>query len=175
MDRTQRDSPLRGLLSLIDAMGGRLESRIRLQKAIYLLKMTGVEDFRGTTFKYHHYGPYSRSLSDILQDAIASGFLQEKRVEYSDEQSKYTYELTQVGKEWLEENVDFADKHVLGLAPLFKDVHWRVMELAATALFVERDEALTVRAEALERAIKLKPACADFRADAERLLGQIGL
>lgn len=138
-----------------------------------MLKTAGAGDFRETSFKYHHYGPYSRPLSDTLQDAIASGLLKEKQVEFGDEQSKYIYELTGAGKDWLKENVDSIDKHVLKLAPLFKDVHWRVMELAATALFVEQDEELSDREEALDRAIELKPACAEFRSDAEHLLGQI--
>lgn len=152
-----------------------MESRVRLHKAAYMLKTAGALDFRETLFKYHHYGPYSRPLSDTLQDAIASGLVQEKCVEFGDEQSRYSYELTSAGREWLEENADDIDKHVLKLAPLFKDVHWRVMELAATALFVEQDEELPGRGKALDRAIELKPACADFRADAENLLGRIVL
>ncbi|WP_437309611.1 hypothetical protein [Sorangium sp. So ce388] len=148
-----------------------------MQKSVYLLKMMGVEDFRTTSFKYHHYGPYSRSLSDTLQEVIVSGLLQEKRTDYGDEHShsKYTYELTDAGRAWLEENADEMAPPIEQLAPTFKGSHWRVLELAATALFVERDENMVDRSKAIARAIELKPACAEYRSAAERLLKSIGL
>ncbi|WP_437491954.1 hypothetical protein WME75_16670 [Sorangium sp. So ce1014] len=175
MKSVQRGSALRGLLTMVAAMGGRLESRIRLQKSAYLLKSVGVDDFRATPFKYHHYGPYSRALSDTLQEAIASNLLREDRAEYGDEQSKYTYALTEPGRAWIEENTDGSDPRVQQLAPLFKDAFWRVLELAATVLFVERDEAIHERTRAMERAVALKPACAEHRAAAESLLKSINL
>ncbi|MGK4005327.1 hypothetical protein WMF31_22045 [Sorangium sp. So ce1036] len=175
MSSIQRGSALRGLLAMVAAMGGRLESRIRLQKSAYLLKRVGVDDFRTTPFKYHHYGPYSRALSDTLQEAIASDLLKENRAEYGDEQSKYTYELTEPGRAWLEENTDGSDPRVEQLAPLFRDELWRVLELAATVLFVERDESIGDRARAIDRAVALKPACAEHRAAAEGLLRRLGL
>lgn len=175
MERAPRASALRGLLSLVAAMGGQLESRIRLQKSVYLLKMMGAEDFRATSFKYHHYGPYSRSLSDTLQDAIASGLLQENRTDYGEEQSKYTYELTEAGRAWLEENAAGVDPHIQDRASTFRESPWRVLELAATILFVERDDGIRDRTRAVTRAIELKPACVDHRVAAEELLKSIDL
>lgn len=175
MNGERRSVPLRGLLSMVNAMGGRLESRIRLQKSAYLLRAAGVRDFRGTTFKYHHYGPYSRPLSDTLQEAVVSDLLREERSEYKEEQSKYTYELTPAGRAWLEENGESDDVPVQQLAPLFRDTPWRSLELAATVLFLEEDEKLGDRANAMARALLLKPACAEYRDTAEELLRSIGL
>lgn len=175
MNGEQWGTPLRGLLSMVSAMGGHLESRIRLQKAAYLLRAAGVQDFRGTSFRYHHYGPYSRPLSDVLQQAVVSGLLEEKREDYREEQSKYTYVLTPAGRAWLEENGESDDPRLRELAPVFKSAPWRSLELAATVLFLEDEEKLDDRGKALERALVLKPACADFRASAEGLLASAGL
>lgn len=175
MERVPRANALRGLLSLVDAMGGQLENRIRMQKSVYLLKMLEVTDFRSTSFKYHHFGPYSRSVSDTLQDAIVSGLLVERRRDYGEEQSKYTYELTDAGQAWLEENAAGGDPQVKTFAPTFKESHWRVLELAATVLFVERDEHIGDRGNAMARAIQLKPACMEWRSDAEALLKKLNL
>jgi len=175
MSREKKGIPLRGLLSLVDAMGGQLESRIRLQKAVYLLKMAGVLDFRDTSFRYHHYGPYSRPLSDTLQDAVVAGLLEEKRAEYGEDMSRYTYVLTDSGREWLEENGESGEARLREMVPqLGNDVPWRNLELAATILFLEKDENLS-RGAATERALQLKPPCAEHRDSAQRLLQSVGL
>jgi uncharacterized protein YwgA len=164
------------MLSLVLAAGGTYESRIRLQKSAYLLKAAGSTDFLGASFKYHHYGPYSRSLSDALQDAVGAGLLAELRQEFGEEQSKYTYEISPAGRQWLQENAeDDGESQVEKFAPLLKSAPWRVLELAATVLFVEQDECTEDRAIALDRAIQLKPACAEHRAAAQELLVQLGL
>lgn len=176
MERAPRANPLSGLLSLVDAMGGQLENRIRLQKSVYLLKLLNATDFRSMSFRYHHFGPYSRSVSDTLQDAIVSGLLVERRVDYREDQSKYTYELTEDGRAWLEENTaSGVDPRIKTFAPTFKEAHWRVLELAATVLFVERDEHIRDRSHAMARALELKPACAEWRDEAEALLKKLAL
>lgn len=175
MKRTSRGNIISGVLSLVAAMGGQLEGRVRLQKAAYLLRGVGLDDFRGVSFRYHYYGPYSRALSDALQNAIASDLLREERLEYGEEQSKYTYEITDFGRALLEENAGSDDTRLQQIAPFFRDVHWRVLELAATALFVEQDEHLPDRGTAMDHALALKPACTEHRAAAEALLASIGL
>ena len=175
MERVPRANALRGLLSLVSAMGGQLENRIRMQKSVYLLKLLETTDFRSTSFRYHHFGPYSRSVSDTLQDAIVSGLLVEQRLDYGEDQFKYTYELTEAGQAWLGEDASGCDPKIEAFAPTFKESHWRALELAATVLFVERDEHIGNRVKAMARAIELKPACAEWRSDAEAVLKKLDL
>lgn len=175
MERVTRANAIRGLLSLVAAMGGQLEDRIRMQKSVYLLRALGNSDFSATYFKYHHYGPYSRSLSDILQEAIVSGLLMERRADFGDEHSKYTYELTDLGRSWLVDNTDHRWLRLSDLAQTFKAQHWRTLELAATIHFVQNDEHISERSEAMARALALKPACKEFESAASGLLRSIGL
>ena len=54
---------------IVAAAGGRLVSRVRLQKVAYLLDKLGAKS--GFSFAYHHYGPYSRELDNAVLDAEA--------------------------------------------------------------------------------------------------------
>ncbi len=58
------------------APDGRLASRIRLQKSVYLLDRLGFES--GFEFDYHHYGPYSRELDNATADAKALKLIDER-------------------------------------------------------------------------------------------------
>lgn len=63
---------------LVDAValaGGELVGRIRLQKVVYLLDQLGMNS--GAPFEYHHYGPYSESVSDAVTDAKFWGHMKE--------------------------------------------------------------------------------------------------
>lgn len=57
------------VVEIVNAAGGRLVSRVRLQKIAYLLEKLGAES--GFRFSYHHYGPYSRDLDNAILDAEA--------------------------------------------------------------------------------------------------------
>jgi uncharacterized protein YwgA len=54
---------------VLAAAGGEIVGRIRLQKIFYLLEQVGMKG--GLSFRYHHYGPYSRELDDALDRAQA--------------------------------------------------------------------------------------------------------
>ena len=56
---------------LIDAAGGQVVGKVRLQKLVYLLDRLGVPtDF---SFSYHHYGPFSEQLADSVEDSVVFG------------------------------------------------------------------------------------------------------
>jgi len=57
------------VVAVIDAAGGKLTGRVRLQKTVYLLDQLGMNS--GFSFDYHHYGPYSRELDNATADAKA--------------------------------------------------------------------------------------------------------
>lgn len=165
----------RGVVALVSAMAGKIEGRIRLQKSVYLLKQLGVLDFQGPPFRYHHYGPYSEPLSYVLHSSVISGLLQEIEQERGEELVRYSYVLTDAGRRWLESAQRELDPVVARAAPLLQAAHYRTLELAATLLFIERDERISNREESMRRALELKPACADHRSDARNLLEQLGL
>lgn len=54
--------------AVLQAAEGEIIGRIRIQKIVYLLEQLGMEG--GFRFSYHHYGPYSEELSDVLECAI---------------------------------------------------------------------------------------------------------
>lgn len=165
----------RGVVALVSAMGGKIEGRIRLQKSAYLLKQLGVRDFQGAPFRYHHYGPYSEPFSYVLHSSVISGLLQEIEQEHGEELVRYSYVLTDAGRRWLESAQREPDPVVERSAPLLRAAHYRTLELAATLLFIERDERIPNREESMRRTLELKPACADHEGAARQLLNQLAL
>jgi uncharacterized protein YwgA len=54
--------------SLVRAAGGEIVGKVRLQKTVYLLDQLGVPtEF---SFSYHHYGPYSDELAEVVDDDV---------------------------------------------------------------------------------------------------------
>ncbi len=175
MKSDRSGSPLRGLLSLVEANGGHVSSRISIQKSAYLLKTLKDPDFVALGFSYHHYGPYSRQLSDVLQEAVAAGLLQESRDAFAQGYQRYAYCLTEGGRSWLDEEFDAHPETMEKFGGLLSKAHWRVLELAATVVFLEKEELATERRNAFSMALRLKPECKVFRERAERLLDELGL
>jgi uncharacterized protein YwgA len=62
--------------AIVDSAGGKLVSRVRLQKIAYLLDQLGMES--GFGYQYYHYGPYSRDLDNAILDAEAFDYIVEK-------------------------------------------------------------------------------------------------
>lgn len=164
-----RVGTLLSLLGLLSAAGGRVETRIRLQKEVYLLSLKYPRIFDSSDFEYHHYGPYSRFLSENLQYAVSSGLIEEIDETPEDVSfTKYTYVLTEFGSKAIEENPfdapDFKE-YVLRL----QSENWRTLELAATVKYLEMKEKLS-REDAFSKALKLKPATSNFTSQAKSVL-----
>ena len=162
-------SGLLSLLGLLHASGGEVETRIRLQKEVYLLSLKYPSAFDSSDFEYHYYGPYSRFLSENLQFAVSSGLIEEIDETPQDQSfTKYRYVLTERGMSAIEQNpLNFPgfENDVKRL----KMENWRTLELAATVRFLELKEKLA-REDALEKAQKLKPATVPFVEKAKLLL-----
>jgi uncharacterized protein YwgA len=159
-----------GVLELVKAAGN-LDSRIRVQKEAYLLATLGVGRFKASTFAYHHYGPYSRDVSDALQTAVSLGLVIETRTDGEDgSYVRYSYGISDEGHEFLNE----AESNVSEIVPraeAWGKSHWRALELAATVRFLELNEGFKERDKAISEALKLKPATAKYLNDAEVVLG----
>jgi len=67
---------------LIRAAGGEIVGKVRLQKMVYLLDQLGVQtEF---SFSYHHYGPYSDDLAEVVEDDVIFGRVKAERRRRSD-------------------------------------------------------------------------------------------
>lgn len=171
---SRRQRALRGLLTLIHASGEKLESRIRLQKEAFLLAAKGSASFDLEEFSFHHHGPYSRPLSELLQTTVTSGLVAEAKEQFDSDTVRYSYRLTDAGREVLRD-VAGEDKDVLDLTPKLNRCNWRALELAATVAFLERKSGAQDRKLAFEQALKIKPACKNYYNEAEGVLQTVGL
>ena len=57
------------VVRLVRSNGGSLIGKTRLQKSAYFLEE--MESGFGFSFSYHHYGPYSDELANVIDDALA--------------------------------------------------------------------------------------------------------
>lgn len=166
------DDTIKALATLVALLRGKqpTEGRVRIQKLVYLLKAYGHEGLARIHFSYHHYGPYSEQVAGALRMGVASGLVCERTETYDEEWQKFTYELDE----------SHPDASYLELAPdeirlvgklkqLTIRAHWRTLELAATAKFLEQQAKLP-RDQAIERALGHKPACKPYEPEARRLL-----
>jgi len=168
----ERSQTLRGLVGLIAAAGGRIDARIKVQKEAFLLAASNIGDFDPANFEYHHYGPYSREISDTLQFAVSSGLLSENRERGAGEGVRYSYALTDEGSQFLVE-AGAPDARESALVSLMDKHHWRVLELAATARFLQLRKYVTEKNEAFAEAIRLKPDTKNYESEAKNLLTEI--
>lgn len=168
-----RPKTLLGIMRIISAAGGELDTRIRLQKEAFLLAVSGSSFFDATDFDYHHYGPYSRTVSDALRFAVAQNWLDE-RAHYFDDQTnaRYSYHLTDAGRKFLEESPDFNEEEVRAVRFMTRKA-WRSLELAATVRFLEVKEGFVDRHSALEEAMRLKPATITYKNEAKDVLSEM--
>jgi len=87
---------------------GTIEGRTRLQKMVFLLEQELKEqperpiDGDGYNFIPYDYGPFSRSLYDDIDWMSEEGLVNDSKEEMEDGQVKYNYEITEQGKEFVE-------------------------------------------------------------------------
>lgn len=123
---------------IVAAAGGKLVSRIRLQKIAYLLDQIGSEtDF---DYVYYHYGPFSRDLENALLDAEAFGLVREEERRRATDGARYSIFV-------LEKPVDeykaLKDDRLREWASRLASENVTVLELAATAHWLVTYEHIT--------------------------------
>ena len=125
------------VVDIVRAAGGRLVSRVRLQKVAYLLDRLGAKS--GFGFAYHHFGPYSRDLDNAVLDAEAFGKIEETFERRQTDGARYSIFA-------LKDAEGAADYAYLNSAPLrdrareLAEENVTVLELAATAHWVLKEE-----------------------------------
>jgi uncharacterized protein len=166
---TGSHSALAGLLHLVSGSGGSINARIRIQKEAYLLALQGYPPFRQTNFVYHHFGPFSRELSETLKFAVSAGLLEEKEEAFSETSQRYSYALTDAGRAFLQEATGLPEK-VKEDIRFMASQHWRALELAATVGYLKARNKNMSRDEAFEFAKRLKPETSAFSESAAKVL-----
>jgi uncharacterized protein YwgA len=152
-----------------------LHGRVRLQKLAYLLQQMRFTPLEHVHFAYHHYGPYSDQLAGVLDQAVASGLVKEHEHTTAEQRRQFTYQVDEDHGDL--PYLDLGDEEqrtLLAFHRATKPAHWRTLELAATVVYLERHSQLA-RDTALARALRLKPACAEFQDKATQLLCTLGL
>jgi uncharacterized protein len=166
----KNENMLLGLLQIVEANDGRMDSRIILQKQAFLLSYFGYSQIASSSFAYHHFGPFSRELSEYLQFATSSGLLSEAIAPGMNDGVKYSYSLTEQGRQFLSEAGSLNEKFV-ELVTKFKAQHWRTLELVATTLFLQSREKVD-QLTAFDHALKLKPDTKSYVETARKFLDE---
>lgn len=116
------------VVEIVAAAGGKLVSRIRLQKIAYLLDQIGNES--NFDYVYYHYGPFSRDLENAILDAEAFGLLREEEGRRATDGARYS--VFKLGKD-LKEFKILRDARLRETAHQLASENVTVLELAATA------------------------------------------
>lgn len=164
-----RSSAVSGILKIV-SLAGELDTRIRLQKEAFLLAVADYDCFNVDDFDYHHYGPYSRVVSDSLRYAVAVGLVGEHAHSFdeSGEHVRYSYTLTEQGKSLVEQ--ENLASEISQIIQHLNKRHWRCLELAATVKFLEIREGFHDRNKAFLEALRLKPATKPYAEEAKEVL-----
>lgn len=123
--------------AVVAAAGGRLTSRVRLQKSVYLLDQIGLES--GFDYAYHHYGPYSRDLDNAIADAKAFDLLEEDYGRRQSDGASYSIFATK-GEAKPEVFAHLSPKRASETMRLFAETNVTILELAATIDWLWRFE-----------------------------------
>lgn len=123
--------------AIVDAAGGRLVSRVRLQKIAYLLDQLGMES--GFNYQYYHYGPYSRDLDNAILDAEAFGYIEEEFERRQSDGARYSvFNSKKVPQSDVFGHLDASKaRHIIRR---LADSNVTVLELAATAHWLAAEE-----------------------------------
>lgn len=118
---------------IIQAAGGSLIGRTKLQKTVYLINAAGWEsDF---AFRYFHYGPYSETLAEAMENARLLDLIKESKGSTNSGNPYFVYETVSEPEQAIvfEEPIKCLIKKA-GKANAIE------LELATTALYLAKEE-----------------------------------
>ncbi len=120
---------------------GEISGRTRLQKTVYLLRERFGVPFK-LKFKPYYYGPYSDELSDMVENLVALGLVEEHRRYLADGVVEYSYKLTDAGSGFLGSQVSVEAIRKPPLANLVKGLR-ELRELPTNVLVATAKSILT--------------------------------
>jgi uncharacterized protein len=123
--------------SVVAMANQHVTSRVRLQKAFYILDQLGLNS--GFDYEYYHYGPYSRDLDLATSDAKAFDLLEETFGYRQSDGARYSI-FTSKEAARAEVFTALAGERVAALMKTFIDTNVTVLELAATIDWLWRFE-----------------------------------
>ncbi|KAA0546152.1 YwgA family protein [Bacillus sp. BGMRC 2118] len=130
------------------AEAGEVIGRKKLQKMIYIGKKLQLPFYE--RYDFHFYGPYSEELTLRIEELCNLGFLQEVK-ENKGGYSQYRYSLTEVGENFLQQNVEDTPE-LNGCMKHMNDQNARFLELVSTVMYFEDLE----KEEVMEKVFTLK-------------------
>ncbi|MFC7229982.1 PadR family transcriptional regulator (plasmid) [Salinirubellus salinus] len=99
-------------MALLHACGGdQIEGRTRLQKLVFLMEQELDEEAKTAlnlpdyNFIPYDYGPFSKALYDDLDSLEEDGLIRVEEEDMADGKVKYTYQLTDDGKSWVDQRL----------------------------------------------------------------------
>lgn len=131
-----REATILTVLSLFPL--GRVQGRLKLQKAIYVLKSLGVPLRESFSFRY--YGPYSDSLRAVLDVLESQELVQESVLLYPNGTKRYDTEITSKGRDLAKRAPPLEHALVQEVVRLIDGQQPQVLELAATFLWFQSGE-----------------------------------
>ncbi len=146
------------LRALVRAVGGRIDTRKKFHKLVYLLQQKG-EDF-GEDYSFYDYGPYSPTLAADLELASDQqiGAIEAKE-SHSVGYRKYHYVLPTGMNEWWGTEIPLSTEAV-GLATELSQEDSRLLEVLGTIVYLDRRH---YKERALrDKLQELKPKLSDF-------------
>jgi uncharacterized protein YwgA len=158
--------------AVIDAAGGELTGRVRLQKVVYLLDQLGLGS--GFEYDYHHYGPYSRDLDNATADAQAFDLIDETFRHRGSDGARYSvFKLKADQGAKPEAFGRLGRDRAEPLLRKFSTTNVTVLELAATIVWLCREEKIANwRDELIKRkSVKVQNGRLDRAVDLLRELG----
>ncbi|MBK8253885.1 MAG: hypothetical protein IPK82_14635 [Polyangiaceae bacterium] len=161
------------VLAVLATEGRQLEGRLRVQKVMYLLQQKGVQELAPVFFEYHHYGPFSTEVVDMLNDGVRSNVVTEEHQRDGD-WKKYVYSPSDKASRYAEKLQEPSRKIIGEVWRACSDLHWRTLELAATADYLRRADEISLE-DAFRAALQRKPACREYETDARKLLETLNL
>lgn len=174
MAALQEQINLAALLALMAIEMGKIVGRLRVQKLMYLLQQKGAAPLDPFFFEYHHYGPFSAEVADVIKGAVRSEIIKEREDHDDDGWKRFEYEPAEDAERYAA-LVDQGTRALVGeVLEACKGAHWRTLELAATADFLKRANHLDDE-RAMREALERKPACVPFEASARQLLSALAL
>ncbi len=174
-----RDLDEMRLARVIDAAGG-IDGRVKMQKIVYLLKSMGY-DLPFDDFVIRQQGPFSRAVACSADILAGGGFVEETETvlnvdAYGEAVRQYNYRVRESVAALTRRHFDVAAP--AGKPPLdrmaveLKGKDRKVLEVAATRLYLEREDGLT--GAALETELRrLKGHLAESFDAAEELLADL--
>lgn len=145
------------LIIIFGSLGGRVQSKTKVQKLCYFLSVIFGLDFG---FKAHYYGPYSQQVENALDDLLGIGFVEAKRERFGAgaggfEVVRFDYSLTSDGKAIYQELKGTPEaKKMIEQLKKMKDFDYVKLSIAAKSYYILKQDDKPMNADKIREKSK---------------------